>query len=105
MAQKKIHDAPKQLKSSVWKHFGFYEQTNSTELDKANAICKVCKVPLVYRTGTTSNLNKHLETRHPHLLKSDEGKRKATNDEASTSKATDSTSSKSKKQKRRTKCF
>ena len=75
MAQKNIHDAPKPFKSSVWKHLGFYEQTNLTELDKANAICKVCKVPLVYRSETTSNLNKHLETRHPHLLKSDEGKR------------------------------
>ncbi|KAH3851233.1 hypothetical protein DPMN_093712 [Dreissena polymorpha] len=40
MEQKKIHDAPKQLKSSVWKHFGFYQHTNSTELDRANAICK-----------------------------------------------------------------
>lgn len=97
--KKTIHDAPKHMKSFVWKHFGFYQLPNTTELDKTSAICRVCKVALVYRTGTTSNLSKHLDTKHPHLVKSDSAsvsseKRKVTcTDGASTNKETEPTPS------------
>ncbi|KAH3689572.1 hypothetical protein DPMN_191879 [Dreissena polymorpha] len=60
------------LSSPVWEHFGFYMKTeNGIEvLDKSSAICKICKVSLVYRTGTTSNLKKtHRITSFPHKVK------------------------------------
>ncbi|KAH3882018.1 hypothetical protein DPMN_005947 [Dreissena polymorpha] len=57
------------LSSPVWEHLGFFMKTESgiEVLDKSSAICKICKVSLVYRTGTTSNLKKHIESRHPHI--------------------------------------
>lgn len=52
---------PKQYKSSVWQHFGFFKKGGN--LDKTNAICKMCRAAIKY-TGSTSNLATHLKRRH-----------------------------------------
>lgn len=56
-----IYDAPSNLKSKVWKKFGFHMRNGA--LDKNIAICKLCKTAVKY-TGSTTNLNTHLVRRH-----------------------------------------
>ena len=43
--------------SSIWMHFD--------SCDNIKAQCRICKVKLSYRAGSTNNLNRHLRTVHP----------------------------------------
>ena len=52
-----VYKGPANLKSKVWKRFGFYQKEG--HLDKCLAICKVCKY-----SGSTTDLKTHLVRRH-----------------------------------------
>lgn len=52
---------PKQLRSFVWKHFGFCKKGDC--LDKTVAVCCLCKCRVKYN-GNTTNLSTHLDRRH-----------------------------------------
>ena len=56
-----VYNAPANLKSKVWKRFGFYKKEG--HLDKSLAICKVCRTAIKY-SGSTTNLKTHLVRRH-----------------------------------------
>uniref|UniRef100_A0A3B3D8W0 BED-type domain-containing protein n=1 Tax=Oryzias melastigma TaxID=30732 RepID=A0A3B3D8W0_ORYME len=62
MEDKAIHGAPANLKSKVWKYFGFLKNDKGT-LDKLAAVCKICKASIKY-TGSTTNLALHSRRRH-----------------------------------------
>lgn len=62
MAEAPQLNAPSGLKADVWKHFGFKTYEGRKELDKTNAICKLCQMQVKY-SGNTTNLRHHL-TRH-----------------------------------------
>lgn len=64
VTERKIHSAG--LKSSVWRHFGFYERENGKGLDKTYSICKTCKTGIKY-SGNTTNMRQHLTRFHPGL--------------------------------------
>lgn len=51
---------PKQKSSFLWQYF------HPSSTDKA--CCNLCKQNFSYKT-TTTNLKKHIERRHPNLLK------------------------------------
>lgn len=53
--------SPANYKSKVWQHYGFYKRNG--QLDKTNAICKMCHAAVKY-TGSTTNLITHLKRRH-----------------------------------------
>ncbi|XP_041853351.1 E3 SUMO-protein ligase ZBED1-like isoform X2 [Melanotaenia boesemani] len=57
-----VHSAPANLKSKVWKYFGFHKNSQGT-LDKSAAVCRTCKTSIKY-TGSTTNLALHLRRRH-----------------------------------------
>ncbi|KAI7801081.1 putative zinc finger BED domain-containing protein 1-like, partial [Triplophysa rosa] len=54
---------PKDLKSAVWRFFGFWS-VKGYIIDKTNVIFKLCKKPLLYHS-TTSNLTTHMQSCHP----------------------------------------
>ncbi|XP_037629812.1 E3 SUMO-protein ligase ZBED1-like [Sebastes umbrosus] len=54
---------PKHLRSSVWKHFGFYT-IDGKVANKDKAVCRLCAKQLSYST-TTTNLRTHLLACHP----------------------------------------
>ncbi|XP_030221999.1 zinc finger BED domain-containing protein 1 [Gadus morhua] len=57
---------PDNLKSNVWRHFGFSNiQGKITKKDKVT--CRICRTKLSYH-GTTSNLRAHLSTLHTGKL-------------------------------------
>lgn len=56
-----IVNAPANLKSKVWKHFGFAKKNG--EIDKTSAVCRICKSAIKY-LGNTTNLASHLLRRH-----------------------------------------
>lgn len=61
MAETEIHTSVN-FKSKLWQHYGFYKRDNG-QLDKTNAICKLCHAAVKY-TGSTNNLITHLRRRH-----------------------------------------
>lgn len=80
-ASQKIADAPNKLQAPVWNHFGFkVSNEDGIEIvDKHKVICKICKLEMVYKTGTTSNLKRHIEGQHPQInLENRKKKRKTT---------------------------
>lgn len=59
---------PSQYEADVWKHFGFQVIKGSKdELDKENAVCKLCLATMKYR-GNTTNLRTHLARHHAEVL-------------------------------------
>ena len=66
------------LKSKVWKYFGFLKKDG--QLDKTDAICKLCRTGLKY-TGSTTNLANHLRRHHGVIVEEATG----SSDGASTS--------------------
>ena len=60
---------PPQFKVDVWKHFGFKVKRDSkqNELDKENAVCRLCLVAVKY-CGNTTNLRVHLARHHAEIL-------------------------------------
>uniref|UniRef100_A0A3B1JBH7 BED-type domain-containing protein n=1 Tax=Astyanax mexicanus TaxID=7994 RepID=A0A3B1JBH7_ASTMX len=69
MEEKEIQPAPRTLKATIWKHFGFYRQPGPGKkgLDMTYAICRDCNGKVKY-FGNTSNPRSHLERHHPELL-------------------------------------
>ncbi|XP_051990723.1 E3 SUMO-protein ligase ZBED1-like isoform X2 [Xyrauchen texanus] len=65
-AAEKITAAPSKYKADVWVHFGFKNKLGSIELDKTNAICKLCHAAIKY-SGNTTNLRTHLVRRHADI--------------------------------------
>ena len=59
---------PPGLKADVWKHFGFKSYKDKDELDKTNAVCKLCRRDVPY-TGNTTNLRNHIARHHGELAK------------------------------------
>lgn len=49
-------------RSEIWMHF------TPAENNKAKAKCDICRSLLSYKGGTTSNLKKHLQSKHPTIL-------------------------------------
>ena len=47
-----VYNAPANLKSKVWKRFGFYMKDG--RLDKSLAICKVCRTAIKYNDSTAN---------------------------------------------------
>ena len=60
-SEETIYGAGPNLKSYVWKHFGFYKRDG--KLDKMKAICKICRTVVPYSSSTT-NLGTHLSRHH-----------------------------------------
>ena len=60
---------PSQFKVDVWKHVGFKVERDSknNELDKENAVCKLCLIIVKY-CGNTANLQVHLARHHSEIL-------------------------------------
>ena len=56
---------PSHLKSSVWKHFGFYT-VGGKVTNKDKAVCRLCKRELSY-LSTTSNLRTYLLAYHRNV--------------------------------------
>ncbi|XP_037095590.1 uncharacterized protein LOC119115301 [Syngnathus acus] len=63
MAEPEIRPAPKQFKSDVWNHFGFYNVDGGNELDKSYVVCKICRAKIKH-FGTT-NMRSHTARFHP----------------------------------------
>lgn len=63
MSTDNIRAAPSKYKANVWVDFGFKNKPGSMDLDKANAICKLCHAAVKY-SGNTTNLRTHLVRRH-----------------------------------------
>ena len=61
-----IVNAPPNFRSAVWKVFGFTKYGDKVSSDEI--ACKECKTKMKY-TGSTSNLNFHIQRHHPGLLK------------------------------------
>ena len=55
---------PGNLRSVVWKYFGFWSVNGEVDLVKKRAVCKLCKSEFAYHS-TTTNLKSHLENTHP----------------------------------------
>ncbi|KAF0029349.1 hypothetical protein F2P81_018454 [Scophthalmus maximus] len=68
MSTDNIRAAPSKYKADVWVHFGFKNKPGSMDLDKANAICKLCHAAVKY-SGNTTNLRTHLVRRHADTIK------------------------------------
>ena len=62
-----IRAAPSKYKADVWVHFGFKNKPGSMDLDKANAICKLCHAAVKCSDNTT-NLRTHLIRRHADTI-------------------------------------
>lgn len=60
---------PSQYKAEVWKHFGFQviKGSRNNELDKENAVCKLCLATVKY-CGNTTNLRTHLARHYAEVL-------------------------------------
>uniref|UniRef100_A0A668ALH7 BED-type domain-containing protein n=1 Tax=Myripristis murdjan TaxID=586833 RepID=A0A668ALH7_9TELE len=58
---RQIFNAPGKQKSRVWSVFGFHKKDG--QLDKSQAICKLCRAALKY-TGSTTNLDFHARRKH-----------------------------------------
>ena len=58
----KLIDPPASLRSAVWKYFGFPEADG--KVDKSKSVCKICFASVLYKKGTTSNMNTHLKRKH-----------------------------------------
>src|SRR4029434_2846778 len=61
-AAEKVIVTPKNLKSYVWKCFGFWSVDCKLVEPTAKLVCKLCKQELVYHS-TTSHLSLHLKNR------------------------------------------
>lgn len=62
----KIASGPSQYKANVWVHFGFKNKPGSMDMDKTNAICKLCHAAIKY-SGNTTNLRTHLVRCHAEM--------------------------------------
>ena len=56
---------PSNLKSPVWKYFGFWSVDGKNAEHRDKVVCKLCKLQLAYHS-TTSNMRAHLENVHPN---------------------------------------
>jgi len=45
-------------------------------MSDSSAKCNACRAKLSYQGGSTSNLKKHLASKHPHVLSTDAGLRR-----------------------------
>ena len=63
-AAEKVIVTPKNLKSDVWKYFGFWAVDCKLVEPTDKVVCKLCKLALAYHS-TTSNLRLHLQNVHP----------------------------------------
>src|SRR4029434_4011401 len=63
-AAEKVIVTSKNLKSDVWKYFGFWAIDGKLVEPTAKVVCKLCKLALAY-DSTTSNLRLHLQNVHP----------------------------------------
>lgn len=50
------------IRSEIWNHF------EKTESDPKKAKCKICRTLLCFSGGSTTNLRRHLNTKHPTAL-------------------------------------
>ena len=82
-----VYNAAANLRSEVWKKFGFYKKEG--HLDRSLATCKVCRTDNK-NSGSTTNLKTHLVRRHGENYTGDEESVDANvkNATASTSKNT-----------------
>lgn len=64
-AAEKVILTPQNLKSHVWKHFGFWSVDGKIVEPRDKVVCKLCKIELAYHS-TTSNMRSHLENVHPN---------------------------------------
>lgn len=62
------HPLCRKFKADVWQHFDFKKKNDSEELDRNNAICKICKFQIKY-SGNTTNVGSHLTRHHPEYTK------------------------------------
>ena len=62
-AAEKVVETPKNLKSDVWKYFGFWSVDSKLVETTAKVVCKLWKLELAFHS-TTSNLRLHLHVYH-----------------------------------------
>ena len=63
-AAEKVIVTPKNLKSDVWKYFGFWAVDCKLVEPTDKVVCKLCKLALAYHS-TTSNVRLHPQNVHP----------------------------------------
>ena len=63
LTAEKVIVAPINLKSDVWKYFGYWSVDGKLVEPTAKVVCKLCKLELAYHS-TTSNLRLHLHVYH-----------------------------------------
>ena len=64
-AAERVVWTPSNLKSPVWKYFGFWSVDSKNVVPRDKVVCKLCKLQLAYHS-TTSNMRAHLENVHPN---------------------------------------
>lgn len=67
MAEAAQLKSPPGLKADVWHHFGFKRFEDRDELDRTNAVCKLCRLE-VKHSGNTTNLCNHLSRHHADTI-------------------------------------
>ena len=82
------------IKSAIWKYFGFIPDDNGKPSNIDKPQCKVCCATVATKTSNTTNLRVHLRQKHPQLfaefMKTSE-KECSSSTTMTTSKATDKT--------------
>ena len=64
-AAERVVWTPSNLKSPVWKYFGFWSVDGKNAEPWDEVVCKLCKLQLAYHS-TTSNMRAPLENVHPN---------------------------------------
>lgn len=70
---------PASMRSSYWKFFGFPADRYNNIINKNKIVCALCQVTIAYNKNTT-NLQTHLNAKHPDIVKKFFPNEKATND-------------------------
>ena len=65
LAAERVVWTPSNLKSPVWKYFGFWSVDGKNAAPRDKTLCKLCKLQLAYHS-TTSNMRAHLENVNPN---------------------------------------
>ena len=65
LAAERVVWTPSNLKSPVWKYFGFWSVDSKNVEPQDKVVCKQYKLQLAYHF-TTSNMGAHLENVHPN---------------------------------------
>lgn len=70
---------PSSMRSSYWKFFGFPADKFNNIINKNKIVCALCQVTIAYNKNTT-NLQTHLNAKHPDIVKTFFPNEKSSND-------------------------